>query len=189
MSQVVMKKTELLKKLVENKAKHDAVLSAAVEGYWTLAKLKIEEREKNFYEKITECKEAVASQFNKIKDKIEKRQPLPGSLSISAITVDNNLGLVHPEDHSKDYGRAISIMEASVYDEVSLTVDEFDAYVLNEWEWKKNFINSNSAYVATASLLKREPLKDFAYSGCCNADYVSSRTRAEQEVSNGIINL
>jgi hypothetical protein len=150
MSEVVMKKDELLTHLIKNKAKHDVVLATAIAGYWDLAKAKIEEKQKKLLENVTEWKEECDREFTKYYAKIEAKEQLPSHVSLKMFGVDTNLGLVYPQDHSQDYDRAIRMMQASIYDEVELTVNEFDAYVLNNWEWKNNFLFSNSVYVAAA---------------------------------------
>jgi len=163
MHEVVMKKYELIEKLVENKAKHDIVLAAAIQGYWLAAAARVEEQKQTFYSQFAEFKEKmtkraghfeedVASDFAKVISLITGKKPLPPSVtsanfSASSFSASMSLGLVYPEDHSRDYERAIRMMEASIYDTVHLTFDQFDSYVLNNWEWKKNFIESNSLYV------------------------------------------
>lgn len=149
MSEVVMKKEELVTKLVENKAKHDTVLATAIQGYWELAKDKMAEKRKQLEAQLGEWREEAERAFTKIDKQIEGKQILPHYIAVKAVNVDTNLNLIYPEDHSQDYERAIRMMEASVFDQVQLTVDEFDAYVLNNWEWKKNFLAANTLYVDT----------------------------------------
>jgi len=177
-----MKKSVLLQKLIENKAKHDAVLEAAIQGYWEIAKTKLGVREKNFYEKLAEYKDIAKQEFDKVKDKIEKKEPLPAALSVSAISVDTYLGLTFPEDHSKDYNRAIKMMEATVYDEVSLSVEEFDAYVMNEWEWKHNFIASNAMYTRNCLL---SGMSVSNYTGAFEPEYNKARSDTLKCISEG----
>lgn len=147
MNEVVMKKSELLKKLVENKAKHDVILATAIEGYWDMAKEKLEARRVQFIKQICEYQEDMSREVDKVFAAIESKQTLPQRLDIKAFLLNTDLGLVYPQDHSRDYERAIRAMEASIYEEVRLSMDEFDAYVLNNWEWKNNFLALNSTYV------------------------------------------
>jgi hypothetical protein len=60
-----------------------------------------------------------------------------------------------PEDHLKDYDRAIRMMEMEVEDVIELTEQDFNQYVMDEWNWKDNWSTSNSAYFASASLKSR----------------------------------
>lgn len=61
--------------------------------------------------------------------------------------------LTQPVDQTKDYDRAIKMLEMSVEDEVSLSELDFSNYVLDDWQWKRNFLSSNRAYSTTAALL------------------------------------
>jgi hypothetical protein len=149
MNEVVMKKQELIDHLTQNKAKHDVILATAIAGYWDTANTKMEQRKTKFYTQLNEFTEDVEREFKRISDKITNKEELPSHLSIRAINIDSALGLVYPEDHTQDYERAIRMMQSSVFKQVKLTVDEYDAYVLNNWEWKKNFLATNSFYVDT----------------------------------------
>lgn len=147
MSEVVMKKEELLQHLITNKAKHDVVLATAIAGYWDTAKEKITQKQKRVTEELNEWKEDADRGFARFYQKIEAKEELPSHVSIKHFAIDTSLGLIYPQDHSKDYDRAIRMMQASIYEEVQLSVDEFDSYVLNNWEWKQNFLVSNAYYV------------------------------------------
>lgn len=147
MSEVVMKKEELLNHLVENKAKHDVILATAIDGYWDMAKTKLEAKKAALDTQLSEQKAIIDNEFAKISAKIESKQELPNQIFIRAVNMDASLGLVYPQDHSQDYDRAIRMMQSSVFEQVQLSVAEYDAYVLNNWEWKTNFILNTTAYV------------------------------------------
>lgn len=51
-----------------------------------------------------------------------------------------------PEDHTDDYDRAITSLEWSVFDEVELTIREFDQYVRDNWSWKQEFATTTAMY-------------------------------------------
>lgn len=151
MTEVVMKKSELLDKLSENKAKHDTIYLAAVDGYWTLAKEKIEEKKKNFYEQIQDISSKVNEEIDKILVKISNKEELPSNISVGQLVFNSSIGLQYPENHTSDYDRAIKMMESSIFDTVSLSSGEFDCYVLNNWSWKKSFISSSANYLNSYS--------------------------------------
>jgi hypothetical protein len=154
MYEVVMTKEELLKHLTENKAKHDVVLATAIEGYWTQAREKVERRRNKFNTAIEEYKEDIEKELKKVLDKIEKKEELPQSINLKAIQINSHLGLVYTQDHTTDYDRAIRMMQSSVYDKVRLTTAEYDAYVLNNWSWKNEFIASAKGYVDSMRITK-----------------------------------
>lgn len=51
-----------------------------------------------------------------------------------------------PEDHTDDYDRAIATLEWTVFDEVELSIREFDMYVRDNWAWKNEFTTSIAMY-------------------------------------------
>ena len=51
-----------------------------------------------------------------------------------------------PEDHTNDYDRALTSLEWSIFDEVELSMREFDMYVRDNWSWKDEFTNTTSMY-------------------------------------------
>lgn len=63
--------------------------------------------------------------------------------------------LVHlprPEDHTDDYERAIATLEWTIFDEVELTIREFDMYVRDNWNWKAAFVATNTMYASPESV-------------------------------------
>lgn len=150
MNEVVMNKSKLLEALIENKAKHDVVLAHAIIGYWEVAKAKVAEKQQKLLKQVTEFQSSIQTAIDKINDKIDKKEKLPDIIDFTSISINGHLGLVYPEDHSRDYDRAISMMASSIYEDVRLTVNEFESYVLNNWEWKQSFIASTSFYFDTA---------------------------------------
>lgn len=55
-----------------------------------------------------------------------------------------------PEEHTKDYDRAIKMVEMSVSNQITLTENDFAMYVMDDWAWKRQFLASNSTYSGTA---------------------------------------
>lgn len=58
-----------------------------------------------------------------------------------------------PEDHTDDYDRVIGLLEWGVDDVVNLDDKEYANYVNDDWNWKQNWLISNSAYSVTAASL------------------------------------
>lgn len=56
------------------------------------------------------------------------------------------VGLDAPQDHTKDYDRAIRMLEMCIPEEVFVTEREFDQYVQDEWGWKAQFVGTNAKY-------------------------------------------
>lgn len=61
---------------------------------------------------------------------------------------DQHLGMVEPIDRTQDYDRVISMLEMSVDEQIDLTQEEYASYVMDDWSWKRQWIASNSEYVA-----------------------------------------
>ena len=55
-----------------------------------------------------------------------------------------------PEDHTRDYDRAIRMIDMSVDSEITIDETSFRQYVMDDWRWKHQFLSSNSTYSATA---------------------------------------
>jgi hypothetical protein len=58
-----------------------------------------------------------------------------------------SLYLPLPENHTKDYDRAISILNSSLDDEFELTGSEFDNYVNDDWKWKDVYVTVSGCYI------------------------------------------
>lgn len=55
-----------------------------------------------------------------------------------------------PVDHTRDYNRLLKMLELTVDDQIEITETQFAQYILDDWDWKRQFITTNSAYSATA---------------------------------------
>jgi hypothetical protein len=53
-----------------------------------------------------------------------------------------------PRDFTAEYDRAIARYTWEVADQVQLSEQDFNRYVLDEWEWQNQFFASTSAYLA-----------------------------------------
>jgi hypothetical protein len=59
--------------------------------------------------------------------------------------------LTQPVDQTKDYERAIGMLEMSLGDDVELSEMDYQQYVLDDWNWKTNFLTSNAFYSQKAA--------------------------------------
>lgn len=60
--------------------------------------------------------------------------------------IDLRIHLPEPQDHTKDYDRVILMVKMSVNDEIELTHQEFQQYVMDDWSWKREFVATASNY-------------------------------------------
>lgn len=63
--------------------------------------------------------------------------------------IQRSLTLVEPVDQTKEYDRAIRMLEMSVDETISLSEQDFQCYVMDEWRWKGQFTSSNIGYSKT----------------------------------------
>jgi hypothetical protein len=57
-----------------------------------------------------------------------------------------NVHLPQPQDHTKDYDRTIAMLDMSLDEELELTSVEFAQFVLDDWGWKGDFIQTSAMY-------------------------------------------
>jgi hypothetical protein len=117
MQNVTVKKEELIKILKDNRAKHEQNYNDAVVGFYVSA----EESLQTALARLAADKSA-------------------GKLN--AVQVFEAV----PENHLKEYDRAIRMMTMDTRGEIPLTVGEFSEYVDDEWHWTRNWAESNSKY-------------------------------------------
>jgi len=56
-----------------------------------------------------------------------------------------------PEDHTPDYERALKMLEMEVNDTIELDENEFAELVMDDWQWKRQWITTNSMYTSMAT--------------------------------------
>lgn len=59
--------------------------------------------------------------------------------------------LTAPVDQTRDYDRAIKMVEMTTETEIVLQESDFKGYVMDDWSWKQQFLTSNSFYSASAA--------------------------------------
>ena len=115
------KKEEVLKALRENRETHQKIVSEAKEGYRQKA--------------VTLLEEALVATR---KDDID---PMRGwSATLPPV-----------KDHTKVYDRAIKMFELETREVVELTQEQVGYLIMDDWDWKQDFIASNAFYSATAA--------------------------------------
>jgi hypothetical protein len=55
--------------------------------------------------------------------------------------------LIAPEDHTKDYDRAVEMLELSEDEVITLSTADFSNLVQDQWSWSRQWAFSNSHYV------------------------------------------
>lgn len=68
------------------------------------------------------------------------------------------ISMTQPEDHTRDYDRVLDMLKRHQDSEISLSEPDYAMYVLDDWQWKRQFLTSNSQYSSTAAAaLRAEP--------------------------------
>ncbi len=60
--------------------------------------------------------------------------------------IDRYIGLPEPADHTADYDRILGMAEMSVDDVIELDANDFARFVMDQWDWKQDFIDTASLY-------------------------------------------
>lgn len=68
----------------------------------------------------------------------------------SGARISHHISLVQPVDQTKEYQRAIRMVEMTTDEIVSLTEQEFANFVMDDWAWSNNFFATNASYSSKA---------------------------------------
>ena len=101
----------------------------------------LEEHRRIFEEAVDGYYEAALKELNKA---IERLQEPSGPTSVY-VTVSA------PENHEKDYEAVISMLENSLDTEIVFNDIQYRCYMLDEWDWQRKFLASNSKYSTLAA--------------------------------------
>ena len=102
---------------------------------------------------LKENKEKHISIFNKAEEKY--REVAIGALD-SALgraregkEIQTYFDLTKPMNQTKDYDRAIGMLEMSIDDDIEISQIEYENYVLDQWNWNTQFNMSNTMYIGS----------------------------------------
>jgi hypothetical protein len=70
--------------------------------------------------------------------------------------ISRSINLAEPVDHTADYDRILAMLKMSVDDTISLSAQEFNQYVLDNWEWSRLASYTNQSY-AVGTPVPRAP--------------------------------
>jgi hypothetical protein len=68
----------------------------------------------------------------------------------AGLPIKRSVSLTEPSDHTKDYDRVIAMLEMSVDDTITLEARDFDRYVMDNWDWSRFALSTNTFYAAEA---------------------------------------
>lgn len=64
--------------------------------------------------------------------------------------IRRSIDLIEPIDQTKDYDRAIRALEMTTLEVIHLTSGQFAQWVMDDWNWKAQFVNSTQGYIGKA---------------------------------------
>lgn len=104
-----VKKSQLITTLRENREKHQREFQDAWKGY----------------------QDALITAFQK---RLEQAKALkPGGSVSHSITLDT------PTDHTAEYDRALKMLEWEQDEILVLSMNDFNCYVMDDWDWQRSF--------------------------------------------------
>jgi hypothetical protein len=121
-----IKKSELLDEIKKNRGKHTKEFEAAHAGWLrqSLAKM---------HKHVESCRKIIKN--------VEAGREKPG---FEHLYLDRE-----PKNHSGDYDRIIRRLEMSMDDEQHLDHDDFDKFVMDQWDWKAEHTQSVTSYTVS----------------------------------------
>lgn len=84
---------------------------------------------------------------------IEARKQLRNRLDdfLAGSDTDLHFNLQKPTNHLTDYNRVLLMIEHSTQVEIELSESEYAQYVMDDWNWQRSFMVSNSLYSGMAA--------------------------------------
>jgi fibronectin type 3 domain-containing protein len=116
MNSIKMNRLELLAIVRENKEKHITEFAEAVADYKILV--------------LKTTKANVALAKTEDLEEFKKIKPVPPA----------------PQTYETSYARAIRMLELSIEEIIEVEENIFNQLVLDEWDWKRGFVASNTMY-------------------------------------------
>lgn len=124
MTEVTVSKTALLEILRKNREEH----------------LKI------FEESFSKFKERLAAVLESLLQRVSEGK-IPGYL-------DEIAKVTEPENHTREYDRAIKMLEMEIAENVTISARQFASLVEDEWDWSARWAHSNVHYSHHEKVLK-----------------------------------
>ena len=139
LSEVTVKVSKLLETLKENRENHIKEYEEAVAGYKEAAS-----------EKLTQARETAVKRmqvnFDKIQLEIDNFDPEEAQ-DYFTLVQQETVSLPVPKNYSESYDKTIAMLEWERGGEILLKSQEFDRYVLDNWEFTESFKAVSAMYM------------------------------------------
>lgn len=67
--------------------------------------------------------------------------------------IRRSVDLIEPTNQTREYDRIIAMLEMCLDEQIELSPQEFEMYVMDRWAWKQQFALSNRAYTHSRETL------------------------------------
>lgn len=135
LNNITIKKEDLLRILKENLEAHNEVFNASTQAYFEALRDELEK-------KVQTAKDLVKHYQAKVEN-VTSVNPAEYPAKFSKLM---SISSVKPVSYEASYKTALRKIELSVEDTFTLSEQDFDRYVLNDWEWKAQFVSNASFY-------------------------------------------
>lgn len=71
------------------------------------------------------------------------------ALARKGVRRNYSIQITMPVDHTREYDLAIRMLEMEIEPNVEIDAHQFQQYVMDEWEWARQFTASNMTYSKT----------------------------------------
>ena len=65
--------------------------------------------------------------------------------------INTIIHLIQPKDHTDDYDRVIGMLKMSVDNEIIVDDSDYRKFILDQWDWSRQFSSSSASYSASSS--------------------------------------
>lgn len=141
MKEVTVNRDQLIETLEDNFERHKRDYAEAKEGYQEQALAAVDQ-------KFQKAKKQLEDNFELIRKKIRDLDPNDPEPIRDIITLIHtvSMSLAVPQNHSYDYEMAIQMAKMEVNETITLTQDEFQCLVMDDWEWRREFEATKMSY-------------------------------------------
>ncbi len=136
LSNITVSSDDLLRILKENLEAHNEVFNASTQAYYETLRAELEGK-----------KEQAETLVKTFAAKLENVTTVDPSDSLGDYYHIFTFKAKKPVSYESHYTSAIRKVELSQRKEFSLSDSEFQRYILNNWEWKADFINNATTYL------------------------------------------
>lgn len=95
-----------------------------------------EKHAKDFKESMDGYWDAFGRELSKMQERVKSRD----------LSVEHTVRLTRPKNHTEEYDRAIQMLEWEQESKVILSVNDFNCYVLDDWDWQEEFQGTKALY-------------------------------------------